>query len=315
MISLLFKLMGDASPLRRTLTGLRTDARAAGKAAGKELAAGMTSGSGTGGAGGGLRRALMAGLPSFGIAGSAGSRLLGAGGAAGLGGATIAGGVIAAGMAGRATLNASRTASEEALRIQNLASQTGLTTEEIQRAELAKKLYGSQVRRSTEALQAAMATIKDNEISSAAAIESMANQQREWTRTMQALHVAMDPVYRFVNETLREFATRVIMWTGVTKGVATKLGVESSPSSAAAAMATGGGATSPGKAGAFAKYLGITKENRAGFPTPTSDALQRIGLFVGGSPIGSQTLKIQQAQLRELSQIRQGINRINLEGI
>lgn len=310
MISLLFKLMGDASPLRRTLTGLRTDARAAGKAAGKELAAGMTAGSGSGGAGGGLRRALMAGLPSLGIAGSAGSRVLGAGGAAGIGGAAIAGGVIAAGMAGRSVIDASRSAGEEALRVQNLSAQTGLTVEEIQKAELAEKLYGAQVRKSTDALQAAMATIKDNEISSARAIETMANQQREWTRTMQALHVAMDPVYRFVNETLREFATRVIMWTGVTKGVGAKFGMDSSPSSAAT-----GGATSPSKTDAFAKYLGISKENRPGFATPTSDALQRIGLFVGGSPIGSQTLKIQQAQLRELSQIRQGINRINFENL
>jgi hypothetical protein len=67
-----------------------------------------------------------------------------------------------------------------------------------------------------------------------------------------------------------------------------------------------------GDAGADAKAK--TRATRSAIPSPTADALQRIGLFVGGSPVGTQTLKIQQAQLRELAAIRQGISRLNLEG-
>ena len=297
MISLIFRLFGDASPLKRTLAGVRTDAKSAGTAAGHSFNQGLAQG--------GSLRSLVGSARGF-----AGGTLS-AGGLGGLGGLARAGGVAATLGAGAAAVaGGASTAAEEALRIQNLSDQLGLTTMDIQKAELAEKLYGAQVRESAKALKEGMSKIKDSEVVTADLIKSMADAQRQRLRSVAELDTAMSPVYDAVNDVTGAIANLGAGFLRLDRRLGTMIWGGKAPSGASGSW---------GDDAALENYLGAkgktvpSAEERASIKPPTADAMQRIGLFVGGAPVSSQTLKVHQAQLAVLTQINTGVRQLNAQ--
>jgi hypothetical protein len=184
MISLLFRLFGDASPLRRTFQGVRTDARRAGQEAGAEFNRGM-------GLGGRMRQGMGFGMGLGRLRGGIGMIAGTLGG--GLGARTIG----------------------EGARLGNLAQQMGVNVELLQRAELAQKLYGDQVFKSTEALGKAIEKLSGVNVQSAETIRQLQRESEAWGKAFASIKASSGGVVASVSEALRgllEIGTLPLRW-------------------------------------------------------------------------------------------------------
>lgn len=275
MPSLLFRLLGDASPLRRTFAGLRTDARQAGAQVGAEFDKGMNGGRGGGDAFGGRVKSAMGFGRSF-------KQLRGL-----LGGI---GGVSAIGWA--------KGKVEEGGRLQNLSEQMGVSTQLIERAELAQKLYGDQVLKSTDALKKAMESLQALPAQSEAVTQALSNEAREWQKLAAEAKSVGGGVAAAGSSGARGIINNAPLPFFMRLALAPFGSKPTTPTDQDLTTLVdnlGGGGSKPG---AKTKL-----ENLPGIKPPTGDALQRIGLFVGGTPIGMDNSKIQRAQLSALQRI------------
>ena len=263
MLSLLFRLLGDASPLRRTFAGVKTDAKKAGRDAGKEFDAGLGGGRGTG-----LRRLVSgAGVIRAGIAGIAGAPII----------------------------QQVREQIEEGTRLSHLAQQLGVTVELLQKAELAQKLYGNSVLRSTEALTKAVKTLDNIPVMSAKTAKALEEENRAWTGIWARMKAGMGAVAAALSQGARlspqlaipDLLLRLFVPKGKPGGAANDklrdfLGGQDLPD--------------------------LPRLER-----PTADALTRIGLFVGTTPYNKELLSTQKKQLQVMLNMHQALIKLNTQ--
>jgi hypothetical protein len=208
------------------------------------------------------------------------------------------------GVGGAAAIGWARGKVEEGGRLENLAKQTGVSAELLQRAELAQKLYGDEIFRSTKALKEALDTIKNVPVQSNRVISKLSNEAKEWTKLGAEAKSVGGGVAAAGSSGVRGVIDRITPLMLLRTGLAAFGSKPTTPSEAelaAAAAALGGGKPPPG---AKTKL-----ENLPGIKPPTGDALQRIGLFVGGVPIGMDNSKVQRDQLRALQRIESNTRR------
>jgi hypothetical protein len=262
MLSLLFRLLGDASPLKRTLAGVRNDAKRAGQDAGKEFDRGMGASRGTG-----LRRLV------------GGARAIRAG---------------VAGIGGSAAVGFVRGQIEEGTRLAHLAQQLGITVEQLQKAELAQKLYGDSVLKSTEALSKAVKSLDNVPVISEKTAKMLAEEGKAWTLLWAKMKVGLAGVGAAISQGARispqlSIPALVLDWL-VPKGKPG--GVKNMDS--------------------IRKFLGgPDAPNRPSLERPRSDALTRIGLFVGTTTYDKELLRTQKQQLQTMLKIHQALVKLN----
>jgi len=303
MSELSFTLTGDANPLLRSFSRVKSEARALGK----DIGGALGGSPGRAGGGGGIRGMLGAGL-------MAGGRLAG----------PLLAGYTASQVGARAIGS-----TKEAADVMKGAKESGLSPSDYAAMQVATERYGEAVTGNSEKMVAAMTEIKNSgEVLSDVDYQQMAKNSNELTVALHRLGNSFSPQANIITRALAAAAkgtadfydnavagATALYRTGPTGDQSRR---DDTDLNRANAILAGVSPSTPVDAAAVGTLLG-KKGGAAGggaaanapFRIPRSgDALSRIGLFEGGgqgqgqAKVGDQLVKearITNAQLRRLT--------------